>query len=180
VLEPLVNDGLAVGTDLGLPLDVLREGLLAFRGVKRRLEMVGEQRGVIVYDDFAHHPTAVAETLRAVRGAAPGQRVWAIFEPRSASSCRRVFQKDFATAFTGADRVVIATVFRSSLPESERLSEAELVADLAAAGVPAQHLPDVDTIVQTVAAEAQSGDLIVVMSNGGFGGIHGKLLKALA
>jgi len=171
---------LAVGIDLGVSLDVLREGLLAFRGVKRRLEVVGEQRGVVVYDDFAHHPTAVAETLRAVRGAAPGQRVWAIFEPRSASSCRRVFQKDFATAFTEADRVVIATVFRSSLPESERLSEAELVADLTAAGVPARHLPDVDAIVRTVAAEAQAGDLIVVMSNGGFGGIHGKLLKALA
>jgi UDP-N-acetylmuramate: L-alanyl-gamma-D-glutamyl-meso-diaminopimelate ligase len=106
--------------------------------------------------------------------------VWAIFEPRSASSCRRVFQKDFATAFSEADRVVIATVFRSSLPESERLSEAELVADLTAAGVAARHLPDVDTIVQNVAAEARAGDLIVVMSNGGFGGIHGKLLKALA
>jgi UDP-N-acetylmuramate: L-alanyl-gamma-D-glutamyl-meso-diaminopimelate ligase len=171
---------IAVGADLGVPLDTLREGLLAFRGVKRRLELVGERRGVTVYDDFAHHPTAVAETLRAVRGAAPGHRLWAIFEPRSASSCRRVFQKDFATAFTGADQVVIATVFRSNLPPSERLSEAELVADLTSAGVSARHLPDVDTIVRTVAAEAQAGDLIVVMSNGGFGGIHGKLLQALA
>jgi UDP-N-acetylmuramate: L-alanyl-gamma-D-glutamyl-meso-diaminopimelate ligase len=91
-----------------------------------------------------------------------------------------VFQKDFATAFTAADEVVIATVFRSTLPESERLSEAELVADLAQVGVAARHLPDVDTIVRTVASEAAPGDLIVVMSNGGFGGIHGKLLKALA
>jgi UDP-N-acetylmuramate: L-alanyl-gamma-D-glutamyl-meso-diaminopimelate ligase len=171
---------IAVGVDRGVPLDTLRQGLLAFRGVKRRLEIVGARHGITVYDDFAHHPTAVAETLRAVRGASPGRRVWAIFEPRSASSCRRVFQKDFATAFTAADEVVIATVFRSTLPKSERLSEAELVADLAQVGVAARHLPDVDTIVRTVASEAAPGDLIVVMSNGGFGGIHGKLLKALA
>jgi UDP-N-acetylmuramate: L-alanyl-gamma-D-glutamyl-meso-diaminopimelate ligase len=171
---------LAIGMDLGVDLDVLRAGLVAFRGVKRRLEVVGERNGVTVYDDFAHHPTAVAETLRAVRSASPGHRVWAIFEPRSASSCRRVFQKDFATAFEGADEVVIATVFRSSLPESERLSEAELVSDLQGAGVHARHLPDVEAIVAAVAADARPGDLVVVMSNGGFGGIHGKLLQALA
>jgi UDP-N-acetylmuramate: L-alanyl-gamma-D-glutamyl-meso-diaminopimelate ligase len=171
---------IAVGVELGVPMDTLRAGLLAFRGVKRRLEVVGERRGITVYDDFAHHPTAVAETLRAVKGAAPGRRVWAVFEPRSASSCRRVFQNDFAAAFGTADQVVIASVFRSSLPESERLSEGELVADLQAAGVAARHLPDVDTIVQVVAGEARPGDLVVVMSNGGFGGIHGKLLQALA
>jgi UDP-N-acetylmuramate: L-alanyl-gamma-D-glutamyl-meso-diaminopimelate ligase len=171
---------IAVGLQLGVPLDVMRAGLLAFRGVKRRLEVVGKRHGVTIYDDFAHHPTAVAETLRAVRGMAPGRRVWAVFEPRSASSCRRVFQKDFARAFGAADQVVIATVYRSTLPEAERLSEAELVADLEAAGVAARHLPDVDAIVGTVAAEARPGDLVVVMSNGGFGGIHGKLLQALA
>jgi UDP-N-acetylmuramate: L-alanyl-gamma-D-glutamyl-meso-diaminopimelate ligase len=171
---------LAVGTDLGVPIDTLREGLLRFRGIKRRLEVVGERRGITVYDDFAHHPTAVAETLRAVRQASPGRRIWAVFEPRSASSCRRVFQQDFAAAFGAADEVVIATVFRSSLPASERLSESELVADLTRLGVSARHLPDVDTIVGTIAAEARPGDLVVVMSNGGFGGIHGKLLQALA
>jgi UDP-N-acetylmuramate: L-alanyl-gamma-D-glutamyl-meso-diaminopimelate ligase len=90
-----------------------------------------------------------------------------------------VFQQDFARAFGGADRVVIASVFRSTLPDAERLSEARLVADLSAAGVSARHLPDVDTIVAAVAAEARPGDLVVVMSNGGFGGIHGKLLQAL-
>ena len=148
--------------------------------MKRRLEVIGEQRGVTVYDDFAHHPTAVAETLHAVRAAAPGRRIWALFEPRSASSCRRVFQQDFARAFASADEVVIATVFRSTLPDSERLSEAQLVADLAASGVAARHLPDVDAIVGVVAAEARPGDVVVVMSNGGFGGIHGKLLRALS
>ena len=171
---------IAVGAELGVPLDTLRQGLLAFEGVKRRLEVIGEQRGVTVYDDFAHHPTAVAETLHAVRAAAPGRRIWALFEPRSASSCRRVFQQDFARAFASADEVVIATVFRSTLPDSERLSEAQLVADLAASGVAARHLPDVDAIVGVVAAEARPGDVVVVMSNGGFGGIHGKLLRALS
>jgi UDP-N-acetylmuramate: L-alanyl-gamma-D-glutamyl-meso-diaminopimelate ligase len=171
---------LAVAVAMDVPVDRAREGLAAFLGVKRRLDVVGERRGITVFDDFAHHPTAVAETLAALRASMPERRVWALFEPRSASSCRRVFQADFAKAFAGADEVVLASVFRSSLPEAERLSEAELVADLRAAGVAARHLPDVETIVTAVAAEARAGDLVVVMSNGGFGGIHGKLLQALA
>jgi len=171
---------IAVGVDLGLDIERLRKGLAAFKGVKRRLEVVGEARGVTVYDDFAHHPTAVDETLKAVRRASPGKRIWAIFEPRSASSCRRVFQDDFARAFAGADEVVIASVFRSSLPAEERLSESRLVGDLTARNVHARHLPDVEAIVDAVAREARAGDLIVVMSNGGFGGIHRKLLAALA
>lgn len=170
---------LAVGVDLGLDVEALRRGLSQFKGVKRRLEVVAEARGVTVYDDFAHHPTAVEETLRAVREAAPGHRIWAIFEPRSASSCRRVFQDDFARAFRGADEVVLASVFRSTLPPEERLSEAKLVDDLTRQKVHARHVPTVDAIVDTVATEAQSGDLVVVMSNGGFGGIHQKLIAAL-
>jgi UDP-N-acetylmuramate: L-alanyl-gamma-D-glutamyl-meso-diaminopimelate ligase len=171
---------IAVGVDVGLELDALRQGLATFKGVKRRLEVIGEAGGVTVYDDFAHHPTAVDETLRAVREAAPGQRIWAIFEPRSASSCRRVFQDDFARAFGGADEVVLASIFRSTLPPDERLSEAQLVDDLTRRHVHARHLPTVDAIVETVAAEARDGDLVVVMSNGGFGGIHQKLVAALA
>ncbi len=170
---------IAIGIDLGLDVERLRQGLAEFKGVKRRLEVVGEARGITIYDDFAHHPTAVDETLKAIRRAAPGKRIWAIFEPRSASSCRRLFQDDFARAFAGADEVVIASVFRSSLPAEERLSEAQLVDDLAAKQVHARHLPDVDTIVASVAGEARDGDLIVVMSNGGFGGIHRKLLSAI-
>jgi UDP-N-acetylmuramate: L-alanyl-gamma-D-glutamyl-meso-diaminopimelate ligase len=171
---------IAVGTNAGLELEALRGGLAAFKGVKRRLEIVGEARGITVYDDFAHHPTAVDETVRAVRRASPGRRIWAIFEPRSASSCRRVFQDDFASAFANADEVVIASIFRSSLPADERLSESKLVADLTARSVHARHLPDVETIVKAVAAEARDRDLIVIMSNGGFGGIHRKLLAAIA
>ena len=170
---------LAIGADLGLPMDALRDGLAQFKGVKRRLEVVGQVRGVTVYDDFAHHPTAVEETLRAVRRAAPGKRIWAVFEPRSASSCRRVFQDDFARAFAGADEVVIASVFRSSLPDDQRLSESQLVSDLRARDVEACHLPSVAAIVEHVAAAARDGDLVVIMSNGGFGGIHHQLLSAL-
>ena len=170
---------MAAAAFVGVTPAQLQRSLPGFLGVRRRLEEVGQRRGVTVYDDFAHHPTAVDETLRAVRAAWPSRRIWAIFEPRSASSCRRVFQADFARAFAAADQVVIASVFRSSLPEHERLSEAELVRDLQAAGVVAHHLPDVPTIVDVVSRDARPGDLIVVMSNGGFGGIHGRLLEAL-
>ncbi len=171
---------IAVGVDLGLGIDKLREGLAAFKGVKRRLEVVGEARGVTVYDDFAHHPTAVEETLKAIRRASPDKRIWAIFEPRSASSCRSVFQDDFARAFAGADEVVIATVAKSNIPEDQRLSESRLVNDVMARGGKARHLPGVDAIVSSVSKEARAGDLVVIMSNGGFGGIHKKLVAALA
>jgi len=171
---------IAIGRECAVPMDTLRDGLATFRGVMRRLEVVGTRRDIVVYDDFAHHPTAVGETISALKAAQPDRRLWAVFEPRSASSCRRVFQDDFARAFSGADQVVIASVFRSSLPPEERLSEDQLVSDLRVRGVAARHLPDVDAIVREVSAEARPGDLIVIMSNGGFGGIHRKLIEALA
>jgi len=132
-----------------------------------------------VYDDFAHHPTAVGETLAALRAAEPKARIWAIFEPRSASSCRRVFQDDFAQAFAAADEVVIAPVFRSTLPEPERLSVPQLVRDLNGRGQSAREAASIDDIVSAVAREHRPGDRVVVMSNGGFGGIHRKLLDAI-
>ncbi len=170
---------IAVGVDVGVDNEKLAEGLTLFKGVKRRLEVVGRVGDAIVYDDFAHHPTAIVETLKALRTASRERRIWAVFEPRSASSCRKVFQKDFARAFEDADEIVIAAVFRSSLPEGERLSAEELVRDLRSRGKRARYIPTVDDIVTTVASEHQSGDLIVIMSNGGFGGIHQKLLEAL-
>jgi UDP-N-acetylmuramate: L-alanyl-gamma-D-glutamyl-meso-diaminopimelate ligase len=170
---------MAASARVGVTIAQMQQSLPKFLGVRRRLEEVGQRRGIAVYDDFAHHPTAVDETLRAVRAAWPSRRLWAIFEPRSASSCRRVFQADFARAFAAADQVVIASVFRSSLPDAERLSEVDLVRDLHEAGVAARHLPDVPAIVDVVARDARPGDIIVVMSNGGFGGIHGRLLQAL-
>jgi UDP-N-acetylmuramate: L-alanyl-gamma-D-glutamyl-meso-diaminopimelate ligase len=184
---PMVGDhnvrnalaAIAIGSDLGVGIESLRRSLATFKGVRRRQEIVGTRRGVTVYDDFAHHPTAVAETIAALRRANPGRRLWAVFEPRSASSCRRIFQSDFARAFAGADEVVLAPVFRSALPDSERLSETQLVGDLGASGIHARTLPAVDAIVGAIAAEAGEGDLVLIMSNGGFGGIHQKLLSAL-
>src|SRR5262245_25133762 len=172
---------IAVGHAVGLSVDEMRRGLAEFKGVRRRLELRGAARGVSVFDDFAHHPTAILETLRAIRWSYPDRRVWAIFEPRSATSCRRIFQQDFARAFVDAhpDEVILAPVFRSSLPDAERLSVDELVADIAREGGHARTL-GVSEIVSTVAEEARDGDLVVVMSNGGFEGIHDKLLAALA
>ena len=170
---------IAVGAAVGLSTDTMAEGLRQFRGVRRRLQHRGTAAGVAVYDDFAHHPTAIGETLDGVRSAYPDRRIWAIFEPRSATSCRRIFQSEFARALARADRVILPAVFRSSVPEGERLSAEALIADLQAEKVDARYIPDVADIVRTVAKEARSGDLIVVMSNGGFDDIHQKLLSAL-
>ncbi|MCX6552607.1 MAG: UDP-N-acetylmuramate:L-alanyl-gamma-D-glutamyl-meso-diaminopimelate ligase [Acidobacteria bacterium] len=170
---------MAVAADLGVPTGIIRDGLATFAGVKRRLEVVGVVHGVTILDDFAHHPTAVRETLCAVRASHPNDRIWAVFEPRSASSCRRVFQQAFAESFSSADEVVIAGVFRSTLPPDERLSTDQLVQDLIVSGVHARTIPAVDAIVEMLVREAREGDTVVLMSNGGFGGIHAKLLHAL-
>ena len=171
---------IAVATEVGLSPERIAEGLREFAGVKRRLEIVGIADGVTVYDDFAHHPTAIGETLAGLRASNPDARIWAVFEPRSASSCRRVFQDDFGRAFTGANEVLIAPLFRSKLPESERLSIPQLVCDLNAQGLSAHDAESIDDIVARIVAEHRPGDLVVLMSNGGFGGIHQKLLRALA
>jgi UDP-N-acetylmuramate: L-alanyl-gamma-D-glutamyl-meso-diaminopimelate ligase len=171
---------LAVGHAVGLDQTTLATGLERFAGVKRRLEELGTVAGVTVYDDFAHHPTAIAETLAGLRAAHPRARIRAVFEPRSASSCRRVFQEAFAAAFGAADDVTIAAVYRSNLPEGQRLSAEQLVADIAATGKTARYVPDVDAIVDLLSRDRREGDHVVIMSNGGFGGIHGKLLDALS
>ncbi len=170
---------IAVASEAGMDADRIGRGLRRFAGVKRRLEVAGTADGVTVYDDFAHHPTAVAETLAGLRASNPQARIWAVFEPRSASSCRRVFQDDFARAFEAADEVVVAPVFRSSLPESERLSIPQLVSDVARGGRRARAAGSLDDIVETIVREHRAGDLVVLMSNGGFGGIHRKLVQAL-
>jgi UDP-N-acetylmuramate: L-alanyl-gamma-D-glutamyl-meso-diaminopimelate ligase len=170
---------IAVAVEAGMSVERIAEALRLFRGVKRRLEVVGTADGVTVYDDFAHHPTAVAETLAGLRASNPVARIWAVFEPRSASSCRRVFQDDFARAFGGANEVLIAPVFRSTLPEADRLSVPRLVRDLNDCGVSAREADSIDDIVAGIVREHRPGDLVVLMSNGGFGGIHQKLLRAL-
>jgi len=172
---------MAVGDAAGLSIEEMTRAMEGFRGVRRRMELRGVARGVSVFDDFAHHPTAILETLRAVRWSYPDRRVWAIFEPRSATSCRRIFQDDFTRAFqeSGADEVILASVFRASLPDDERLSVDDIVQQLRTDGRHARHIPTVPEIVETVANEARDGDLVVIMSNGGFDGIHDQLLAAL-
>jgi UDP-N-acetylmuramate: L-alanyl-gamma-D-glutamyl-meso-diaminopimelate ligase len=170
---------IAVAAECGLGAGPIADGLRTFAGVRRRLEVVGRAAGVTVYDDFAHHPTAVGETLAGLRASHPDARIWAVFEPRSASSCRRVFQDEFARAFAHADEVLLAPVFRSRLPEAERLSLPQLVGDLRRSGRSAREAASIDDIVAVVAAEHRSGDLVVIMSNGGFGGIQRRLLEEL-
>jgi UDP-N-acetylmuramate: L-alanyl-gamma-D-glutamyl-meso-diaminopimelate ligase len=171
---------LTAGAAAGLTVEEMIRALAGFKGVRRRLELRGTVAGISVYDDFAHHPTAILETLRAIRWSRPGGRLWAIFEPRSATSCRRIFQADFARAFaeSPADEIIIAPVFRATLPDDERLSVPDLIQTLEQGGRRARSLP-VPQIVEAVAAEAQDDDLVVIMSNGGFDGIHDKLLARL-
>ncbi len=167
---------------LGMRPDEIVPGLESFNGVRRRQEHVGERRGVIVLDDFAHHPTAVAGTLAAVRSRYRARRVIAVFEPRSNTSRRRVFQQAFADALALAPVVILSAVYEKPndpLPPAERLSTDELVADLRGRGVAATVLPSPDAILQHLAASATPGDVVVVMSNGAFGGLPRRLLETL-
>ena len=142
--------------------------------------MRGIAGGVSVLDDFGHHPTAIRETLRALRIKYPHQKVWAIFEPRSNTTRRNVFQTELAESFGDADAVVVSQVARlEQLPAEQRLSPEKLMTDLKAAGKQAAYLSDVDAIVSHVAQNAQGGEVVCVFSNGGFGGIHTKLLERL-
>ena len=173
---------IAVAHAVGVAPEKSREILARFRGVKRRLEVKGKARGVIVYDDFAHHPTAVRETLHALHmNKTASGRLVAVFEPRSYTSRTRVFQDDFARAFEGADAVIVAAAhLPGKVPEGERLSEQDLVQAMEARGQNARFIGPVDDIVAHLARELRDGDRVVILSNGGFGGIHGKLLAALA
>ena len=151
-----------------------------FTGVKRRMEVRGERAGVSVVDDFGHHPTAIRETLRALRLKFPGRPLWAVFEPRSNTTRRNVFQQELAEALGLADAVVVAEVARlEQLAPGERLDPVRLMGDLRATGKPAAYLPDVAGIIEHLVRDVRRGDVVCVFSNGGFGGIHGGLLDAL-
>ena len=169
----------AAGAAVGVSPDASAEALREFAGVRRRLDLCGVGQGVAVYDDFAHHPSAVRETVAAVRAAVAGGRVWAVFEPRSATSCRRVFQDAYAEALAAADEVIVAPVYRSALPAEDTLSVTQLVDDLVAAGTRARHLPTIAAIGDTIVSEAQTGDRVVLMSNGDFGGLRDTLRRRL-
>jgi UDP-N-acetylmuramate: L-alanyl-gamma-D-glutamyl-meso-diaminopimelate ligase len=188
ITSPLLGDynvrnvlaATAMAAAAGVDAKDIANGVATFEGVKRRLESLGEVRGVTLYDDFAHHPTAVAETLAAVRAAYPGRRIWAIFEPRSATACRRLVEADLVSALMKADEVVLAPVYRKTVAEAMRLSPERVIAMLTTNGVRARYLSEVEDIVKVVAEEAREGDQIVIMSNGAFAGIHNKLLTALS
>jgi UDP-N-acetylmuramate: L-alanyl-gamma-D-glutamyl-meso-diaminopimelate ligase len=165
----------------GLDPAEMAAGFASFRGIKRRQELRGVVGGVAVLDDFAHHPTAVKLTLEALALRFSGRRLWGLFEPRSNTSRRSIFQQRYAEAFDAADLVIIADSGRKDAMSSEELFDPPmLVEDLLRRGVEAMHVPQPDEIAAVVAANAMPGDVVAVMSNGSFGGLHGKLLEALA
>ncbi len=170
----------ALAAGQGIPVAAVQEALATFRSVKRRLEVRAEIGGVTVVDDFAHHPTAIRETLRALRERYPGRRLWAVLEPRSNTLRRNVFASALVDSLALADRVVLAAVFKSeSIPVAERLVPEEVVANLNVSGTPASLYADADAIVASLAELAREGDVVTIMSNGGFGGIYEKLPRAL-
>jgi UDP-N-acetylmuramate: L-alanyl-gamma-D-glutamyl-meso-diaminopimelate ligase len=171
---------IAVAHSRGVEAQAIAEGLSTFSGVKRRQEVRGVVAGVVVIDDFAHHPTAVRATLQATRDRYPGKRIWAVFEPRTNTTRRSVFQEEYARSFDDADRVILAAVDHPErAPEGQRFSVERLVADLKGRGKAAELIPAVPEIVAHVAREAGDGDIVLVMSNGAFGGLHDRLLAAL-
>ncbi|MFN2513712.1 MAG: UDP-N-acetylmuramate:L-alanyl-gamma-D-glutamyl-meso-diaminopimelate ligase [Pyrinomonadaceae bacterium] len=165
----------------GLERDSIVAALASFKNVRRRAEIRGEERGITVIDDFAHHPTAVRETLRALRNKYPQRRLIAVFEPRSWSSRLAVFQDQYAQAFESADYVLIANVFDSGkvMEKGRALDTDQLIADISKLDKPAFALPGADEIIKQLVPEMREGDVVAIMSNGGFGGIHEKLLGAL-
>jgi UDP-N-acetylmuramate: L-alanyl-gamma-D-glutamyl-meso-diaminopimelate ligase len=178
-----VRNALAViGTakHCGLSNKQIQGAFDTFKGIKRRMEVKGIAGGVTVIDDFGHHPTAIRETLRALRIKYAKEKIWAIFEPRSNTTRRNVFQEELASAFADANAVVVSEVARlEQISAGERLNPEKLMSDLKSAGKDAAYLPDVNAIVAHLAKSAQGGDIICVFSNGGFDGIHGKLLAHL-
>lgn len=170
----------ALAAGQGVPTDAIVEALRTFQSVKRRLEIVAVVAGITVIDDFAHHPTAIRETLRALRSAYPGRRLWAVLEPRSNTLRRRVFETDLVDSLALADQVLLASVFRSeAIPEPDRLHPETVVAQLQQQGTPATVAPDADAIIAHLAQHAHPGDVIAILSNGAFGSIYIKLPHVL-
>ncbi len=166
----------ALAASYGIPKQAIAAALKTFKSVKRRLEVKAQVNDVTIIDDFAHHPTAIAGTLKALRARYPAARLWAILEPRSNTLRRRILQSDLARSLAQADEVIVAGVFRSeAVPENERLELPALAAEIQHNGRRARLLADADAIVQTIAPELRSGDVVAILSNGGFGGIYEKL-----
>jgi UDP-N-acetylmuramate: L-alanyl-gamma-D-glutamyl-meso-diaminopimelate ligase len=171
----------ALAAGQGVPVAAIIEALATFKSVKRRLEVRAEVACITVIDDFAHHPTAIRETLRALRAAYKGRKLWAILEPRSNTLRRNIFEKELVESLALADEVVLAAVFKSdAIPVAERLDPEHVVAALNSKSVPTVLCDDADAIVAEIAPKLRPGDVIAILSNGGFGGIYTKLPQALA
>ncbi|MBW1712683.1 MAG: UDP-N-acetylmuramate:L-alanyl-gamma-D-glutamyl-meso-diaminopimelate ligase, partial [Deltaproteobacteria bacterium] len=178
----LANTLAALGLliEMGFDPQILSEGLASFAGVKRRQEVIGCPGGILVVDDFAHHPTAVNETLAALKEFYPGRRLVAVFEPRTNTSRRSFFQADYPRVFGAADLALIRQASRlADIPPGERFSSKKLVADLKARGQAAFFFEKTEPILDFLAQEARPGDLVAILSNGGFDGLQRRLLKAL-
>lgn len=170
----------AMAAHYAMEPQVIAEALRNFKSVKRRLEVKAHIDGITIIDDFAHHPTAIAETLRALRTRYEGARLWAIFEPRSNTVRRKVLQKDLVNSLSLADQVVIASVFKAeAIPEDERLTVSSVISGVKRNGKAARELADADAIVNGIAPELRPGDVVAILSNGGFGGIYEKLPRKL-
>jgi len=170
----------AIARLCGLDAEEIQKGLESFKGIKRRMEVRGVERGVTVIDDFAHHPTAIATTLDGARKRYPGQRIWALFEPRSISSSRKEFEDGYIDAFRGADRVIIGSIFHRDRYENRYGLEHMMSVPAIVGALPrAEQIDDVDAIAGVVARDAKEGDVILVMSSGAFGGVHEKILQRL-
>jgi UDP-N-acetylmuramate: L-alanyl-gamma-D-glutamyl-meso-diaminopimelate ligase len=166
----------ALAAGQGVPVESIAEALSTFQSVKRRLEVRGEINGITLIEDFAHHPTAIRETLRTLRSIHPGARLWAILEPRSNTLRRKVLENDLIQSLRLADRVVLAAVYQQQrIPEAERLNPGEVVHALNAEGTPAELHPDADAIAAAIAPHLAPGDVVAILSNGGFDGIYQKL-----
>jgi UDP-N-acetylmuramate: L-alanyl-gamma-D-glutamyl-meso-diaminopimelate ligase len=170
----------ALAAGQGIPAEAIADALASFLSVKRRLEVRAEVNGVTIIDDFAHHPTAIRETLRALRSSYSGRRLWAVLEPRSNTLRRNVFEDALVDSLALADRSILAGVFKlEAIPERERLHPENVVAALRGRGVESELLADADAIIAAMVPELRPGDVVAILSNGGFGGIYEKLPKAI-
>jgi UDP-N-acetylmuramate: L-alanyl-gamma-D-glutamyl-meso-diaminopimelate ligase len=169
-----------MASSYGIAWEEIARALSLYQGVRRRMEIVGEVDGITVVDDFAHHPTAIRETILAARAKFPGRRVWAILEPRSNTLRRNVFEQQLAESLALADRVVLAGVFKQDrIPESERMNIGRVQQLVAGQGREIELGGTAQEIVAQIIPRVTAGDVLLVMSNGGFGGIHGLLLQAI-
>jgi UDP-N-acetylmuramate: L-alanyl-gamma-D-glutamyl-meso-diaminopimelate ligase len=171
----------ALAANHGIPVDAIQAALASFLSVKRRLEVRAVIDGITIIDDFAHHPTAIRETLRALRQAYPNARLWAVLEPRSNTLRRNVFERELVESLALADHVILDAVYQQQrIPENERLHPEQVIAALHATGTPAELCADVASIVDSLDRQLQSGDVVAILSNGGFDGIYEKLPARLA